>query len=83
MVNVTGYQLGVGQDNNPWGRNVANSDRDSLILPDTWISAIEGIETDDEIDALLRPMLDVLWQAFDLERCLEFDLSGRWAGRIR
>jgi len=83
MVNVTGYQLGIGHDNNPSERNIADSDRDALILPDIWISAIEGIEADNEIDALLRPMMDVLWQAFDLERCLEFDLSGNWAPRTR
>jgi len=83
MVNVTGYQLGVGQSNDPWSLNAADSDRDSLILPETWIGSIEGIETDGVIDSMLRPAMDVLWQAFDLERCLDFDLSGKWAGRAR
>ena len=81
MVNVTGYKLGVGRTNDAWGKNVADSDRDLLILPDTWVDAIEGIATNEQADAMVQPMMDVLWQAFDLERCLEYDLSGKWAPR--
>ena len=81
LVNVTGHKLGVGLTNEPWGLNIANPDRDLLVLPDTWVNAIEGIETSEQADALVLSMMDVLWQAFDLERCLEFDLSGNWAPR--
>ena len=81
MVNVAGFKFGVGLINNMWGRNVADSDRDSLVLPDTWVDAIEGFETAEQADTLVRPMMDVLWQAFDLERCLEYSLSGNGAPR--
>jgi hypothetical protein len=83
MVSVTGYQFGVGRSSDPRARAVAHPDRDSLVLPDTWVSAIEGIETSDQIDALTLPMMDMLWQAFDLERCLEFDVLGKWAPRTQ
>ena len=81
MFNVNGYRFGIGQTLNTWGPQLADADRKSMVLPDVWIDALEGIATAEHIDALARPMMDVLWQAFGVERCMEFDLSGKWAPR--
>ena len=58
---------------------IEDSARRDLILPDTWIDELSEIKTDEQIDALLLPAMDVLWQAFDFERCFEFSLAGRFA----
>lgn len=79
LMHTGGYQLGVG--NSPFGNNLASADRTNLVLPNTWIDALESQNTPELLDELVRPMMDVLWQAFDVERCLEFDLSGRWKPR--
>jgi hypothetical protein len=81
MTNVAGYQFGIGAMGDPWAKTVADVDRDFLMLPDVWIDSLEAIETAADADALLLPILDVLWQAFDLERCEEYDLSGKWSPR--
>lgn len=81
LTNVSGYQLGVGETNDPWGKSLADTDRDLMMLPDIWIDAVEAIETAEQADVFVQPMMDVLWQAFDLERCLEYNLSGKWTPR--
>ena len=81
LLSTNGYALAVGQSNDPVGKNVAATDRNDLVLPDVWINAIEGIEKSEQVDAIVRPMMDVLWQAFDVKRCLEFDMAGNWAPR--
>jgi hypothetical protein len=51
------------------------SDRPNLILPEIWIDQLRG---DADPDAVVRPLLDTLWQSFDLECCEFFDGQGRW-----
>jgi len=53
----------------------AVSDRANLILPEVWV---EQLESADDPDVFARPLLDTLWQAFGLERCLFYDQNGRW-----
>ena len=79
LINVGPYQFGVGHD--AWRQSVAVADRNSLLLPNVWIPALEQLDTSDEIDKVVRPMMDVLWQSFDVDRCLEYDENGRWAPR--
>lgn len=57
----------------------ARADRDDIVLPEVWIDAIESAPN---IDSVVRPMLDVLWQAFDVERCYHYDTSGNWHDRL-
>jgi len=51
-----------------------SADRPHLILPEVWIEDI----TTAELDAIAKPILDTLWQAFDLEACGFFDAQGNW-----
>lgn len=51
------------------------SDRENAVLPEIWINAIESVT---DIDEVARPMLEVLWQAFDVERCYLYDAQGHW-----
>jgi hypothetical protein len=58
------------------------ADRPDMIVPEAWIEDIESVR---DVDVLVRPLLDVLYQSFDVERCFEYDESGRWGrstGRI-
>ena len=51
-----------------------SADRPHLILPEVWIDDIFTAQ----IDSIARPILDTLWQAFDLERCGFYDAQGNW-----
>ncbi|BBB68540.1 hypothetical protein UNDYM_4287 [Undibacterium sp. YM2] len=67
ILNVKGYELGIGNNFLPF--NPAIADRPHLITPEVWIADIAS----DDLDNLIRPVLDMLWQAFNFERCLDFD----------
>lgn len=76
ILNVKGYELGIGDTYHRFGR--ATADRPHLIPPELWIEDIDSVS----IDEALRPLLDNLWQGFGLERCLDFDdRSGTFAPR--
>jgi len=51
-----------------------SADRPHLILPEVWIEEVSTAQ----FDAIARPMLDTLWQAFDLEACAFYDTQGNW-----
>jgi hypothetical protein len=44
-------------------------DRDHLVLPEVWIEDLDSAN----LDEVVRPMMDMVWQAFDVVRCSEFD----------
>lgn len=67
LLNVEGYELHIGDIFHPFARGA--SDRHRLVLPECWVDSIDALAVDD----VLRPMMDVLWQAFDAERCLDYD----------
>jgi len=79
LMHTTDYKLGVGND--IWGRGVADTDRPHLVLPDIWVNDVSEIRAERDLDDLVRPAMDILWQAFDVDRCLEFDLAGNWMPR--
>jgi hypothetical protein len=72
LCHVDGYEFGVGDAFFQTRKNLA--DRAHLAVPEVFVPAIEAVD----LDALLRPQLDVLWQAFGLNRCFEFDEQGAW-----
>lgn len=76
FLGVAGYRFVIDQRWYDWQR--ATADREHLILPETWI---ESVDQPGEIDSVARPMLDVLWQCFGIDRCLEYDADGRWIRR--
>ena len=69
VLHVEGYELGIGDVFHRFSQAV--SDRPHLVLPEVWI---ENLDTAD-IDGAIRPMMDMLWQAFGVERCLDFDVT--------
>jgi hypothetical protein len=71
-----GYELGIGDAFHRFSK--ATADRPHLIPPEVWIDNLDTVSIDDA----LRPSIDVLWQAFGLERCLDFDAkSGVYSPR--
>lgn len=77
LLNTKGYELGIGDVFHPFSR--ATSDRAHLIPPPTWINSIDATT----VDAVVRPALDILWQAFGVERCLDFNEStGAYSPRL-
>ena len=76
VLDVKGYELAIGDAFHRFSR--ASADRPHLILPETWI---ENIETAN-VDGTVRPLMDMLWQAFGVERCADFDeRTGAYAPR--
>lgn len=51
------------------------ADRPNLVLPEVWIERLSAVQNPDEI---ARPLLDTLWQAFDLECWMFYDKQGNW-----
>lgn len=52
------------------------SDRPQLTLPDGWI---EALDSPAPVDDVVKPILDVLWEAFDANRCYDYDENGTWS----
>jgi hypothetical protein len=78
IVNVQGFELGIGNAFHRFSQ--ATADRPNLILPEVWINSLDTVSIDDAI----RPSLDMLWQAFGVERCLDFDEeTGAYSPRRR
>jgi hypothetical protein len=77
MLNVKDYTFAVGGPSFSFQRAVA--DRDSLVLPEVWVESLDGLT---DIDEIVRPMMDILWQSFGVERCLEYNNGdGKWNPR--
>ena len=51
-----------------------SADRPNLILPEVWIEDLSNAQ----LDAIARPILDTLWQAFNLAGCGFYDKQGNW-----
>jgi len=66
LLHVTNYELGI--DSGHRFRNSPVADREHLVAPELWIENLEAAE----IDEVVRPLLDTLWQGFGVERCLDF-----------
>ncbi len=71
IVGARGYKLAVGQ-NWDWQSQPA-IDRDMLILPDV---LVENFDCD--VHALIKPILDGLWNACGYHWCNWYDEDGNW-----
>ena len=69
VLHAEGYELMIGDAFHPFSK--AASDRPHLILPELWIESLDTAG----IDGAVRPLMDMLWQAFGAERCLDFDAT--------
>jgi hypothetical protein len=76
LMSVDGYRFGVGDAY--YSVVPSPADRGDLILPEHWI---EELSAASDIDSIARPMLDIVWQCFGLERCLDYDKEGKWRPR--
>jgi hypothetical protein len=76
MLNVQDYQFAVGGVYNYIQTAVA--DRNSLVLPEIWIESLDNLA---DIDEIVRPIMDILWQSFGVERCFEYSSDGKWNPR--
>lgn len=73
LLGIEGYTLSV--DQRYYNAQHKNAERDELILPE---SLIDELSTVIDADAVARPILDILWQCFDIERSLDYDEKGNW-----
>ena len=81
IVNVKDYELEIGNPFRP-SRHPKKADRQHLVPSEVWIEDLESVDDDGLIDKVIRPLLDTLWQAFGVERCLDFnDATGKFAPR--
>jgi hypothetical protein len=76
LLRVEGFELAVGGAYNLL--NSTYADRPQLQLPEAWVESIESVQ---DVDVIARPLMDVLWQAFGLERCLDYTQEGVWTPR--
>jgi len=72
VVSVDDYEFGLSLEQHS---GVRRADREHLVFPETWINDIESVSDADEV---VRPLLDMLWQSFDVECCPLYDDHGRW-----
>lgn len=52
-----------------------DGDRGEYVLPDAWF---ERVESTDGSEAIVRTVLDHLWQCFGVEQCPYYDANGLW-----
>jgi hypothetical protein len=67
LLGVRGYYIPA-----PTGDMVEEFDRDDLLLPDVLVE-----ERPIDLDLLVRPVLDTLWQASGWERCVLYTEQGK------
>jgi hypothetical protein len=77
LLSTQGHTFPAPQD--MWGEGFRTSDREDLVLPEIWVESIEAVLED--VDTVVRPILDMLWQCFDQDRCDFYDATGKWAVR--
>jgi hypothetical protein len=53
--------------------------RSDILLPEMTVSSLAA----DNIDALLTPLLNRIWNAAGNEQCPHFDADGKWIGPLR
>ncbi len=75
LLDVEGYGLAVRQDLTLSKRGVP-IDRADLVLPEEIIEELPV-----QVDTILRPVLDGVWNAAGWERCLDYDETGSPRGR--
>ena len=74
FLKVRGYQLATSEGF--LSRSDILTDRDSLILPEVEIEQV-GFDS----AAVLRPLFDMLWNAFGYENCQDYDEHGVYIKR--
>ena len=76
LLNIRGASIPV--DQSYIGTGVKPVDRDHLILPER-----ELLERPDNVDAVIRPLFDLVWNACGLPQSWNFDTAGNWNPPLR
>lgn len=74
LAGVTGYRFAVDRMRFHDGNRQA--DRDNLVLPEVRVESWSESPSDS-----LRPVFDMVWNAFGYERSFNYDANGQWVGR--
>lgn len=74
FVGVAGYRFAVNRSRFMGSEAVA--DRDDLLVPD-----VRVVNFDEPVEATLRPVFDMVWNAFGYLRSFNYDEDGRWVGQ--
>jgi len=69
LLTVRGYKIGQQEA-------TSAVDRDDLELPEIWAESIE--ELIGNIDSVVRPLFDMLWQCFNEQGCIFYNIEGNW-----
>jgi hypothetical protein len=73
LLHVDGYQFQIASQSAFLQRSAA--DRSNIVPAEAWIDDVGSVN---DIDLVARPVLDVLYQSFDVPRCQEYDPHGTW-----
>ena len=76
LINVKG--LCIPFDHSFIGTGVKPIDRDHILLPER-----ELIDRPDNVDTIIRPLFDLVWNACGLPRSRNFDAHGNWKPPLR
>lgn len=76
LVGVKGYIMYVGPERRfDAGHSI---DRDALLIPEVLVEDLDA-----DVDTILRPIFDALWNATGWPGSINFDEAGKWVGRRR
>lgn len=76
LLNVRGYKMAT---NTVRASAIREVDRDDLVVPEVMA---EGARLDrPQIESLMQPVFDQVWNACGLARSMNFDNRGHWVGR--
>ncbi len=66
-----------------WGRFQLprrRTDRDDLLIPEVWLESSDELTRN--VDHVAKPILDTVWQCFNLEGCHFYNEKGAWTLRV-
>ncbi len=73
LIRIDGYIFAVSPT---WRMQTPIEPRErNLVFPETWIENIASIT---DPNSVARPVLDILWQSFGVERCMAYSEDGVW-----
>jgi hypothetical protein len=75
LIGVKGYSMAT---NPSWIFGGNTIDKDVLSLPEIIIENSEF-----EVEKILKPWFDIIWNACGFARSTNYDISGKWIGRAR
>ena len=76
LVRLTGFQFAI-KDRYGFEEH-ADAGVDEIRMPEFWLESLEEVEL---VDRILRPGLDLVWQAYGRPECPLFNEDGLWSPR--